>query len=72
MAMAETQEPRAKARPKRLTEKEKRAQAAEAARKARLQWYAIGAVLVIAAIAAIVLISIFTEGSLPQINDSRL
>lgn len=49
----------------RLTHKEKKAAAAEAARKARMQWYVIGAILVIAIVAAIVLISIFTEGSIP-------
>lgn len=55
----------AKTRAKKLSDKEKRTAAAEANRKARNQWYMIGAVLVIATVAAIVLISIFTEGSLP-------
>lgn len=54
-----------KVRAKKLTEKEKRAATADANRKARNQWYAIGALLVVAAVAAIVLVSIFTEGSLP-------
>ena len=54
-----------KTKAKKLTEKEKRAAAADANRKARLQWYAIGGFLFAATVAAIVLVTIFTEGSLP-------
>lgn len=49
----------------RQTHKEKKAAAAKAARKAQIQWYAIGAALVVAVAATIVIISVFTEGELP-------
>lgn len=35
-----------------------------AAYKAKLQWYAIAAVLIIAIVAAIILLSVYTEGEL--------
>lgn len=63
MSMANTG---AKTRAKRLSDKEKREVTAEANRKARLQWFAIGGMLFASAVAAIVLVSIFTEGSLPN------
>ena len=34
-------------------------------RKAQMQWYALGAAVTIAVVAAIILISIYTEGSIP-------
>ena len=49
-----------------MTAKEKKAAQEAAYRKARMQWYALGGFLAVAAIVTIVLISIYTEGSLPQ------
>ena len=47
-----------------LTAKDKKAAQMAANRKAQMQWWALGGAIAIAAIAAIVLISIYTEGSL--------
>jgi len=49
--------------PKMSAEDRKQAQMA-ANRKAQLQWYAVAAVITIAVIAAIVLITIYTDGSI--------
>lgn len=54
-----------KARAPRMTSKEKKLAQQEANRKAMLQWYAVGAVVVVAVVTALVLITIFTEGELP-------
>lgn len=62
--MAET-----KTKSTRLSPKEKKAAQAAAFRKARIQWAVLAGVLVVIAIAIIVLISVFTEGSLPQQYD---
>lgn len=50
---------------KKLTHKEKREAEIAAYRKARMQWYVLGGLLALAVVAAIVLISMYTEGSLP-------
>lgn len=47
-----------------MTQKEKKQAQLEANRKAQLQWWVLGGLLCVAAIAAIVLISLFTEGSI--------
>ena len=54
-----------KTKSNKLTHKEKQAAKAAANRRAQMQWWVLGAVLVAATIATIVLISVFTEGSLP-------
>ena len=54
-----------KTKSNKLTHKEKKAAQAAAARKAQLQWWVLGGGLVAVTIATIVLISVFTEGSLP-------
>ena len=58
-------ESHAKNRGAKLTATEKRDAVMSANRKAQMQWYALGAALVVAVVAAIVLISMFTEGELP-------
>ena len=63
--MAETKTNKAKARSAKLTPKERKMAQAAAARKARLQWWLLGGGLAIAVLVAIVLISVYTEGSLP-------
>jgi type VI protein secretion system component VasF len=64
--MTETQTNKGKARGRKLSHKERKAAQAAAARRARLQWWIIGAVLAIAVIVTIILISVYTEGSLPS------
>ena len=44
---------------------DKKAAQMAANRKAQLQWYAMGAALVIAIVAAIVLVVVFTDGAIP-------
>ena len=63
--MSETQTNRAKTRSSKMTHKERKAAQAAAARKARLQWWILGGGLAIAVVLTIVLISLYTEGSLP-------
>jgi len=60
-----TTETHAKKRGAKMTAADKKQMQMAANRKAQLQWYAVGAVLVLAVAAAIILISIYTEGSLP-------
>ena len=63
---AESATKKSRSAPKgRPTPKAKDHQAAlhSAYHKAKMQWYALGAVFVLAVIAAIVLLSIFTEGN---------
>jgi len=55
----------AKKRRDKLSADEKREAVNAANRKAQMQWYLIGGLLFVAVVGAIVLISIFTEGSLP-------
>lgn len=52
-----------KTKSQKLTNKEKKQAAIEASRKARMQWYMLGGFLVAAIIVAIVLITIYTEGT---------
>lgn len=60
-----------KTKSKRLSPKEKKAAQAAEFRKARMQWWILGGVLVAVAIITIVLISVLTEGSLPtQFNNA--
>lgn len=61
----------AKNRSKRLTASEKRVAQQEAARKARLQWYLIGAAVIVVVVVAIVLIAMFTEGEIPTTGVPR-
>ncbi len=68
--MAETQTNK-KARSAKMTHKERKAAQAAAARKAQLQWWAIGGTLAVITVLAIVLISVYTEGSLPVQTDPR-
>lgn len=58
----------AKKRAKKLTAAEKREAQLEANRKARRQWYLLAAALVIITIAAIVLVTMFTEGEIPSVG----
>lgn len=58
-------ESHAKKRATKMTAAEKKEAQMAANRKAQLQWYAVGAVLVAAIIIAIVLITIYTEGEIP-------
>lgn len=62
----------AKKRAKRMTAAEKREARLAAQRKARRQWYIVGALVIIAIVAAIVLISIFTEGEIPTTVNPNL
>ena len=55
-----------KARGAKLTHKERKALQAAEARRARRQWMVLGAILAIAIVVTIVLISVYTEGSLPS------
>ena len=61
--MSNTESHAKKRAPKMSADDRKQAQMA-ANRKAQLQWYVLGGVLTVAVIVAIVLISIYTEGSL--------
>ena len=61
--MSNTDSHAKKRAPKMSADDRKQAQMA-ANRKAQLQWYALGAAITIAVVVAIVLISIYTEGSL--------
>jgi uncharacterized integral membrane protein len=49
-----------------MTAKEKRRAQAIAARRAQLQWYALGAVLLIAVIVAVVILTIYDGGTATQ------
>ena len=51
-----------------LSPKEKRAAQMAANRKAQLQWWLLGGGLFAAVVITIVLVSLFTEGSLPTQN----
>jgi len=57
----------AKRRGTKLTASEKKQAQFEANRKARMQWYIVGALIVLAVVGAIILISVMTEGSLPSL-----
>ena len=59
-----TTDSHAKKRGAKMTAADKKAAQMAANRKARLQWYAVAAVLVIVIIATIVLVTVFTEGEL--------
>jgi len=63
--MADTQTNRAKSRTPKLSHKERKAAQAAAARRAQLQWWILGGVLAIGVVVTIILISVYTEGSLP-------
>lgn len=60
-----TTETHAKARAPKMSADERREAQIAANRKAQMQWYALGAAVTIAVVAAIILISIYTEGSIP-------
>lgn len=58
-------ESHAKKRSAKLTAAEKKQAQMDANRKAQMQWWIVSGLLVVCVVVAIVLISIFTEGSLP-------
>lgn len=60
-----TTESHAKKRATKMTAAEKKEAQMVANRKAQLQWYAVGAVVVAAIVIAIVLITLYTEGEIP-------
>ena len=60
-----TTDSHAKNRGTKMTATEKRDAQIAANRKAQLQWYGVAAAVVIAVVAAIVIISLVTEGELP-------
>lgn len=62
----------AKNRAKRMTAAEKREARLAANRKARLQWYLVAGIVVVAIIVAIILISIYTEGEIPTTVNPNL
>lgn len=62
----------AKNRAKRMTAAEKREAKLAANRKARLQWYMVGGLVVLAIIVAIILIAIFTDGEIPSTVNPNL
>jgi len=59
-----TTESHAKKRAPKLSADERREAQIAANRKAQMQWYLVGAAITIAVVAAIVIISIYTEGSI--------
>ncbi len=59
-----TTESHAKKRASKMTAAEKKEAQMVANRKAQLQWYLLGALLVIAIVVAIVLITIYTDGEI--------
>ena len=60
-----TTDSHAKKRGTKMTAADKKAAQMAANRRAQLQWYAFGAVLVIAIVLAIVLVTVFTDGQIP-------
>lgn len=60
-----TTDTHAKNRGAKMNVADKKAAQMAANRKAQLQWYAMGAALVIAIVAAIVLVVVFTDGAIP-------
>jgi len=59
-----TTDSHAKKRGTKLTAAEKKQARLDANRKAQLQWYIVAGVLVLAVVAAIVLVTVFTDGEI--------
>ena len=58
-------ESHAKKRGTKMTASERKAAQMAANRKARMQWYAVGAALFVAVAVVIILVTVLTEGELP-------